>query len=54
MYNNKIRKNSCNIGPYVVGCTDLMVGPDLDTGCFFRLYYPTALHNAYVIVNDKS
>ncbi len=42
------------LGPYVVGCTDLMVGPYLDTGCFFRLFYPTELQNVYVIILDTT
>ena len=38
-----------NVGRFVVGCTDVMIGPNTAEGCFLRLYYPSVLKDAYVI-----
>lgn len=35
-------------GRYVVGCTDLMIGPSQEDGCFLRIYYPSQLKDTHV------
>ncbi|XP_046657429.1 platelet-activating factor acetylhydrolase-like [Daphnia pulicaria] len=34
-------------GKYVVGCTDIITGPDSQNGCLFRMFYPTKLNDIY-------
>ncbi|XP_057378526.1 platelet-activating factor acetylhydrolase-like [Daphnia carinata] len=34
-------------GKYVVGCTDLMIGPSQEDGCFLRIYYPSQLKDTH-------
>lgn len=39
-----------NKGKYVVGCTDIITGPDSQNGCLFRMFYPTKLNDIYASV----
>lgn len=41
-------------GRYVVGCTDVMVGPSVEDGSFFRLFYPTDIATDKIYVHGAS
>jgi len=38
-------------GRYVVGCTDVMVGPSIADGSYFRLFYPTDIATDKIFVD---
>ena len=38
-------------GRYVVGCTDVMVGPSIADGSYFRIFYPTDIATDKIFVD---